>query len=345
MPASKIKDYHEVLQTRRDASLDEIRTAYKKMALKWHPDRHSTDKDLANDKFVEVYEAYRALTKKTLRERHVRFSDEHLKPSDPPSPKAHSEASTASKKSSMKPPRTTPMEKPKPDPDRRRGTNLPKTPSASENLSPRPSRHTPHSPNPRSPPLHPTKSTSGASKEWIFPLALSLEELFHGTCQRYSILRHLLSGEAKTAIIDVDIPAGCRDGAQIRVPGVGNERKDGTLQDIIFLVVQQDDSRFVRERDDLVTEVRLPCRESSCYFEQDDVVYVEGLDGHLYLVPVPLSASKASQDHHIKGAGMPIRRGGRMVGHGDLIIRWNLVCSHGPNSPSPKRKVLRRRHT
>ncbi|KZT19036.1 DnaJ-domain-containing protein [Neolentinus lepideus HHB14362 ss-1] len=330
MPASNPKDYHEVLQTRRDASLDEIRAAYKRMALKWHPDRHATDKELANDQFVEVYEAYRALTKKALRERHVRFSDEPLKPAGttPPSPKANSEASTAStgskRSSSTNPTRTDPVEKPKPDPDR---------------------LHSEKRPNPRSPPLRPVKNMIGASKEWIFPLALSLEELFHGTCQRYSISRHLLSGEAKTVIIDVDIPPGCRDGTQIRVPGVGNQRKDGTLQDIVFLVTQRDDSRFVREQDDLITNVQLPCRESSCYFEQDDVVYVEGINGHMYLIPVPLSASKATQDYRIKGAGMPIRRGGCVAGYGDLLIRWNLVCCHEPKIPPLKRKVLKRRHT
>ncbi|EPQ49759.1 DnaJ-domain-containing protein, partial [Gloeophyllum trabeum ATCC 11539] len=59
MPPPNPKDYHEVLQIRPDASLDEIRVAYKKMALKWHPDRHATDKESANEKFVEVRSQFR----------------------------------------------------------------------------------------------------------------------------------------------------------------------------------------------------------------------------------------------------------------------------------------------
>ncbi|EPQ52604.1 hypothetical protein GLOTRDRAFT_131839 [Gloeophyllum trabeum ATCC 11539] len=95
--------------------------------------------------------------------------------------------------------------------------------------------------------------------------------------------------------------------------------------------------------DNIALTLELPCRESSCYFEQDDVVYVEGMDGHMYLVPVPLSSSKAAEDYHIKGAGMPVRKGGRVVGYGDMVIRWNLICPH--KTAPPKRKILRRRHT
>lgn len=377
-----------MLQIRPDASLDEIRVAYKKMALKWHPDRHATDKESANEKFVEVYEAYRTLRKQALRARHVHFSDEQGKPAgetapptepkseaskgqkgSPPmgtkatfteqgngpceaasSPKTKSQASEGSKGSphmKPKPPFTVPVEKPKPDPDRSHPpSGVPGSPSARSDSTACPSLHGQHSPNPRSAPLRPINhpsSIGGESKEWIFPLHLTLSELFRGTCQRYSIGRHLLSGEIKTALLDVEIPPGCRDGARIRVPGAGNQRRDGSLQDIVFLVVQREDGMFVREKDDLVTYVQLPCRESSCYFEQDDVVYVEGMDGHMYLVPVPLSSSKAAEDYHIKGAGMPVRKGGRVVGYGDMVIRWNLICPH--KTAPPKRKILRRRHT
>ncbi|EPQ49935.1 DnaJ-domain-containing protein [Gloeophyllum trabeum ATCC 11539] len=318
MPPPNPKDYHEVLQIRPDASLDEIRVAYKKMALKWHPDRHATDKESANEKFVE-----------------------QGKPAGEtaPSPEPKSEASKGQKGSPPMGTKATFTEQgngpceaafsPKTKSQASEGSHppsgVPGSPSARSDSTACPSLHGQHSPNPRSAPLRPINhpsSIGGESKEWIFPLHLTLSELFRGTCQRYSIGRHLLSGEIKTALLDVEIPPGCRDGARIRVPGAGNQRRDGSLQDIVFLVVQREDGMFVRERDDLVTYVQLPCRESSCYFEQDDVVYVEGMDGHMYLVPVPLSSSKAAEDYHIKGAGMPIRKGGRVVGYGDMVIRY-----------------------
>ena len=54
------RDYYEVLGTSRDASEEEIKKAYRKMALKYHPDRNPHDKT-SEDKFKELGEAYEVL--------------------------------------------------------------------------------------------------------------------------------------------------------------------------------------------------------------------------------------------------------------------------------------------
>lgn len=53
-------DYYEVLDIPRDASTDEIKKAYRKQAMKYHPDRNSGDK-VAEERFKEVSEAYDVL--------------------------------------------------------------------------------------------------------------------------------------------------------------------------------------------------------------------------------------------------------------------------------------------
>ena len=58
--ASK-RDYYEVLGLNRDASTDEIKKAFKKLAMKYHPDRNP-DNPKAEDNFKEVKEAYEILT-------------------------------------------------------------------------------------------------------------------------------------------------------------------------------------------------------------------------------------------------------------------------------------------
>lgn len=59
--ATEQKDYYEVLGVAKDASEADIKRAYKKLALKWHPDKNPEDKDLAQRKFIAVQQAYEVL--------------------------------------------------------------------------------------------------------------------------------------------------------------------------------------------------------------------------------------------------------------------------------------------
>jgi curved DNA-binding protein len=54
------KDYYEILGISRDASTDEIRKAYRKLAMQYHPDRNPEDKQ-AEERFKEINEAYQVL--------------------------------------------------------------------------------------------------------------------------------------------------------------------------------------------------------------------------------------------------------------------------------------------
>ena len=56
------RDYYEVLGVPKDATDDVIRRAYKKLAVKWHPDKHTDDKKEAEEKFKEISEAYSVLS-------------------------------------------------------------------------------------------------------------------------------------------------------------------------------------------------------------------------------------------------------------------------------------------
>ena len=56
------KDFYEILGVSKDATKDEIRKAYKKLALKWHPDKNPENKKEAEEKFKEIAEAYSVLS-------------------------------------------------------------------------------------------------------------------------------------------------------------------------------------------------------------------------------------------------------------------------------------------
>jgi curved DNA-binding protein len=63
------KDYYQILGISRSASADEIRAAYRKLALKYHPDRNPDNKQ-AEEKFKEMNEAYQVLSDPQKRARY-----------------------------------------------------------------------------------------------------------------------------------------------------------------------------------------------------------------------------------------------------------------------------------
>lgn len=81
--ASK-RDYYEVLGVPKDASDNDIKKAYRKLALKWHPDKNPDNKEEAENRFKEIGEAYAVLSDKDKRKRYDKygFEDQHSGPQD-----------------------------------------------------------------------------------------------------------------------------------------------------------------------------------------------------------------------------------------------------------------------
>ena len=74
------RDYYEVLGVNRDASDDDIKKAYRKLAMKFHPDRNPDDKS-AEEKFKEAKEAYEILSDNQKRAAYDRYGHAGVDPS------------------------------------------------------------------------------------------------------------------------------------------------------------------------------------------------------------------------------------------------------------------------
>ncbi|XP_006867899.1 PREDICTED: dnaJ homolog subfamily B member 2 isoform X2 [Chrysochloris asiatica] len=70
--------YYEILDVPRSASPDDIKKAYRRKALQWHPDKNPDNKEFAERKFKEVAEAYEVLSDKHKREIYDRYGREGL---------------------------------------------------------------------------------------------------------------------------------------------------------------------------------------------------------------------------------------------------------------------------
>jgi DnaJ-class molecular chaperone len=171
--------------------------------------------------------------------------------------------------------------------------------------------------------------------ECKFFITLTLEEFFHGTRHHYRFSRQLLSGKRKPVMLDVDIPPGCRPGTKILYPGVGHERIDGTLQDVIIVIEQIPHERFAREKCDLILDVELPWMKALEEEGKVDVFFEGLLEGESFEFVVDYQADKSLRGSYVfPGAGMPIRGGRRIVGRGDLIVRWVAWVISLPSSNS-----------
>ena len=66
------RDYYDVLGVNKSASPEELKSAYRKLAVKYHPDKNPGDK-AAEDKFKEASEAYGVLSDKSKKENYDNF--------------------------------------------------------------------------------------------------------------------------------------------------------------------------------------------------------------------------------------------------------------------------------
>ncbi|XP_053266566.1 dnaJ homolog subfamily B member 6 isoform X1 [Podarcis raffonei] len=71
-------DYYEVLGVHRHASQEDIKKAYRKLALKWHPDKNPDNKEEAERQFKQVAEAYEVLSDAKKRDIYDKYGKEGL---------------------------------------------------------------------------------------------------------------------------------------------------------------------------------------------------------------------------------------------------------------------------
>lgn len=194
----------------------------------------------------------------------------------------------------------------------------------------------------RSPHLPP--SNPRRDRDWTFPLTLGLDDLYHARAHHYRITRTRRSGGSESVKIPIPVDPAWRTGTRVIIPGAGNERADGSFQDIVFVVAVEPHPRFARQGDDLVAAVQVPWEDPPPVHAhgEADHAYVLGMDGEEFALPIPRTLAEGAEGTRIVGAGMPVVKAGRMVGKGDLLVRWEFVFREGEHAQPSRWQNLRK---
>jgi len=371
------KDYYGLLGVSKSATDDEIKKGYKKMALKWHPDRNKDNTELASKKFKEISEAYEVLSDKNKREVYDRFGEEGLKGAPPPGAGGEDGGFSGGFPSGGFGggfPGGTTFSFSSAGPGGRGGFQPSDPNSIYETFFKQfggmggglggmgggmggfggmDEDHGPSSPfttfggmpggfssgSPRSSGRRASSMSGGRKAEplpdIIHPLKLSLEEIYKGTKKHLKLRRKLLDGETEAKEIEIEVLPGWKAGTKVRYARMGNERVDGESADVVFVVEEKEHPRFKREGDDLITTCRIPLLEALTG-EGGATQTVELLDGTKKMIQSPASIVKPGQRSRIAGLGMPVRKEGKVVRRGDLIVDWEVAF---PDRLSDSQKV------
>lgn len=73
-------DYYDILGVSKNTSQDEVKKAYRKQALEWHPDKHKDNKEAAEKRFKEINEAYQILSDSQKRQAYDQFGHAAFSP-------------------------------------------------------------------------------------------------------------------------------------------------------------------------------------------------------------------------------------------------------------------------
>lgn len=284
------KDYYALLGVTKGSSQEEIKKAYRKLAMKFHPDKNPNDKT-AEGKFKEISEAYHVIGDAGRRAEYDRFSDMPFGPRGP-------------KGKGQQPPFSQNY-------DFSQGFSEEDIPSFQDLFgeffgdlwSGRPQNEAGTGPAFRGP-------RKGADLRYT--LNVTFEEAAHGTKKVISFVRQK-GAKAEPSKIEVAIPAGVRHGQKLKLTGEGDTDPTGQNAGDLYVVINfQEHPVFVREENDVRLEY--------------PITFLEAITGTSKEVPTLYGAvslkipkgTRSGQVMRIKDKGFP-GLGGEPPG--DMLIK------------------------
>ncbi|XP_062111730.1 uncharacterized protein LOC133823140 [Humulus lupulus] len=320
-------DYYDVLKVKRNATEEDLKKAYRRSAMKWHPDKNPVNNKAAEAKFKLISEAYDVLADPQRRQIYDLYGAEALKSVD-----FNSSSSPSSSPGSFGQGMRN---------NNNGGSRFPFHPrdpddifaeffggSDDGNGDSRKQKSSSTNTGSKAPPIEEK-------------LACSLEDLFKGTRKKMSISRTVIDdfGNPKTIdeILKIDIKPGWKKGTKITFPEKGNQEPGITASDLIFVIEEKPHGVFRRDGNDLVVKQRISLLEALT----GKTLNLTSLDGRILSISVT-DIVKPGHEVVIQNEGMPISKDPNK--RGNLRIKFDVMFPSKLNSEqkSDLRRVLGR---
>ncbi len=261
------KDYYKILGVSRTATPNEIKTVYRRLARKYHPDVNPGDQ-AAEARFKEINEAYEVLADLEKRKRYDMFGSNWRRTGSFDEAFRQSGGQTANFG------------------DFFGGGGVGFSDFFEMLFGGGPDSR--------------TRTASSAAADVEENLEVSLAEVLIGGHRVFTIRVPSRDGSIRQRRINVKIPPGVRDGKRLRIAGEGSVRSDGSRGDLFLRVRTAQDPKFERDGDDLVTDVRVELAEAMLGSE----VSIPTLDDSPLTMRIPPETRDGAR-LRLRGQGLP----------------------------------------
>ncbi|KAI2809157.1 DnaJ sub B member 5 [Blomia tropicalis] len=304
------KDYYAILEISKKASDEEIKKAYRKLALKYHPDKNKSSE--AEEKFKLVAEAYEVLSDKKKRDIYDQFGEEGLNGSMP------SGASGGAHKFSFHG-----------DPHQTFAQFFGRDGSSPFDMffnfnnlgndAPQQSfggmgfgnnfytDPTPQKPKKQDPPIE-------------HNLQVTLHEVLKGCTKKMKITRKVINNgleRKEDKVLTVNVKPGWKAGTKITFPREGDQSPMTIPSDIVFIIKDKPNKDFKRDGADITYTAKISLKDSLCGCQ----LTIPTLDGDNFTLRINEVISP-SLTRRISGRGLPYPKDPKK--RGDLIVCFDI---------------------